>query len=85
MAYLHFDSIAHRANKKDGGTRRTLVYRRTRSARPVKCRGIRFTGTGELVYAPNRPLRCGAVAWVEVNGPVELVDPEPISVRTAKV
>lgn len=77
-AFLHFNSHEHRRNKADKGKRKTLVCRKTRSAKSVKCDEVRLQNvTGRLVYRPDRPLSCGAVAWIEVDdGTVILVNPE---------
>jgi hypothetical protein len=68
----------HRRNKVDNGKRKTLVCRKTKSAKAVRCDEIRLQNvTGKLVYRPDRPLSCGAVAWIEVDdGTVVLVNPE---------
>lgn len=77
-AFLHFNSHVHRKNKTDNGKRKALVCRKTKSAKSVKCDEIRLQNvTGRLVYRPDRPLQCGAVAWIEVDdGTVILVNPE---------
>lgn len=78
MPYVHFNSHDHRANKKDHGNRKTLVYRRTRSSKGVKCKDVKFTNaSGYFCYFPDSPLKCGAVSWVFIEeGDVELVEPE---------
>lgn len=81
MPYIHFNSNAHRSNKKDKGARKTLVYRRTRTSAGVRCDDVRFTNaSGYFCYFPDRPLKCGAVAWVFIEeGDVELVSPEQLA------
>lgn len=76
--FVHFNSHHHRANKQDGGDRKALVFRRTKTAPSVKCREIRFSNaSGRFVYDPKHPLKCGAAAWVEFdNGTVVPVEPD---------
>lgn len=76
--FVHFNSHQHRRNKVDGGKRKALVFRRTKTAPAVRCREIRFANaSGRFVYDPDNPLKCGAVAWVEFDdGTVVPVDPE---------
>lgn len=83
--FVHFNSHEHRANKADGGDRKALVVRRTKTARAVKCREIRFTAaSGRFVYDPAHPLKCGAVAWVEFDGgTVVPVEPDPVAACAA--
>lgn len=75
--FVHFNSHEHRANKADGGRRKALVFRRTKTARAVKCREIRFSNaSGRFVYDPEHPLKCGAVSWVEfADGTVVPIEP----------
>jgi len=35
---------------------------------------VRFTGPGEVVYSPNKPLKCGARVWLETEFPVEIIE-----------
>ena len=73
---LHFNNLTHAKNRVDGGTRQTVSYRKTRSAKAVLCKEIRWPG-GRFVYTPESPLGCGAVAYIELDDgvKVELVDP----------
>ena len=81
MPFVHFNSHEHRKNKKDGGNRKTLVYRKTKTSKPIRCRDIRFTNAnGSFVYNLLKPLKCGAVSWVEFDegSIIVLVDPDLI-------
>jgi hypothetical protein len=71
-AVLHFNAHEHRASKKSGQARPCLVFRRTRSGKAVLCREVKFSGIARLIYSPHKPLKCGAVAWMEVTGELEL-------------
>ena len=58
-------------NAKDGGNRPVYTIkdgRKTRYAREVS-----ILGPSKLVYNGDQ-LACGARAWIETNGPLELVD-----------
>jgi hypothetical protein len=35
---------------------------------------VKITGPAEVIYCPDNPLPCGAVAWVETNGEVEVFE-----------
>lgn len=68
---LHFNNITHARNKIDEGTRQTVSYRKSRTAKAVLCREIRWPG-GRFVYTPDRPLPCGAVAYIVLDDDVKV-------------
>jgi hypothetical protein len=37
------------------------------------CNGVEFT-RGRIVYAPDKPLSCGARVWVETDEPVTILE-----------
>ena len=36
----------------------------------IRCNEVTIDGPSKLVYAPARPLPCGARCWIETNAPV---------------
>lgn len=68
---IHVNRSHISANAKDGGNK--PVY-------TIKCKGITryarevsILGQSKLIYN-NTKLSCGARAWIETDGPLELVD-----------
>lgn len=52
-----------RQNKKDG--RRRRIFRKERAGRITYHNAVEIPARAKLVYAPERPLKCGARAWIE--------------------
>ena len=60
------------ANSKDGGTR--PIYSVKEGNKKVRyAREVLIDGPSRFVYDGTR-LKCGAVAWLESNGPITLID-----------
>ena len=60
------------ASNKQGGNKPVFT---------VKCGGkshyarrVVFEGPAELIYRPEKPMSCGAVAWIESRGELTLID-----------
>lgn len=72
---IHVNRHNIAANRKDGGNRTVFTvktYKQNHKAHEVCIEGV-----SRLVYSPDKPLACGAVAWIETRGDV-LVDGKPI-------
>lgn len=70
VKFIHFNTIEHRKNKKDGGQRGVLAVRNSRSGPAKLYHSVEFEGKGRVVYDPEDPLPCGAVAWIEIEGDI---------------
>lgn len=58
-------------NAKDGGNRPVYIVRQGKSVRYA--RAVKIDGPAEFVH-PDKPLSCGARAWLETLASVTLVD-----------
>jgi len=52
-----------RQNNKDG--RRRRIFRVQRGDKITYCNQVLIPDGAKLVYRPDRPLKCGAKAWIE--------------------
>ena len=57
------------ARNRKTGEREPALRVKTYKAN-VACNEAVFTGEARVVYRPDKPLSCGAVAWVESDHPV---------------
>jgi hypothetical protein len=61
-----------RANRRDGTAEPPITVKTYRAN--VRAHGVRIEGPSELVYAPNRPLPCGARLWLQTDSLVVAYD-----------
>jgi hypothetical protein len=61
------------ANRTRGAAERLPVFTIKKGRTNVYAHAVRITGTVRLVYDPDRPLSCGAVAYIVTDGLVEPV------------
>jgi hypothetical protein len=59
--------IAH--NRKTGQQQPPITVKAGRNN--VYCSEVVVTGTVRIIYQPDDPLKCGATAWLEVDGEVQ--------------
>jgi hypothetical protein len=67
---IHVNQHHIKANALDGGNRPVFTvkdYRRNRKGNRVV-----INGPSELVYQPDKPLACGARAWIETAAEVDV-------------
>jgi hypothetical protein len=62
---IHMDRHKIRRGEPDAVTVQT-------SAGSIKCRSADILGESSVVYRPDKPLSCGAKAWVETKARVEV-------------
>lgn len=55
-------------NKKDGGNRPVFTVKNYIENRTTN--HVEIKGPAKFIYSPDKPLSCGAVAWVETTGEV---------------
>ena len=55
------------ANKKHGKNDPPISVREGRNGKPDYHLEFEFKGKCKLVYNPNKPLKCGATVWLEVD------------------
>ena len=65
---IHVNRHHIAANRKDGGARPVFTVKDYKQNR--KGNRVSFDGPCEFVYSPDKPLKCGAVAWIETQAPV---------------
>lgn len=69
---IHVNQHNIRANKKDGGNRPVITCKTYKSN--TKAQSISIEGPSRLIYAPDKPLSCGAKVWLETWGEVRATD-----------
>lgn len=72
---VHVNQHNIKANAKDGGTR--PVFSVKKRGKTVYGHVVAMNGPSVLVYHPEKPLSCGARAWLVTYGEVE-VDETPV-------
>lgn len=55
------------ANKKNGTNDDPISVRRGRSGKPTYHHDYEIPGHARLVYNPEKPLKCGATVWLEID------------------
>jgi len=65
---IHVNQHIIRANKKTGA-RDNVVTIQWRG-KSYRVRRVNISGTSDVLYAPDRPLSCGAHVWVETTAEV---------------
>lgn len=68
----HVNQHILRANKTNGTD--DPIFTVKNRGRTYIARKVVFHDQTELVYQPETPLSCGAVAWMETTGAVTLID-----------
>jgi hypothetical protein len=76
---IHVNRHRIAANKKNGTNLPTLTVKDYKSNRYGH--QVIIHGPSKLVYQPNKPLSCGATAWLECDCDVEIIN-EPAEVET---
>lgn len=65
---IHVNQLVIRANHKTGA--RAPVFTIKTWKTNFKANAVRIEGPSQLVYSPDKPLACGAKAWLETDAPV---------------
>lgn len=65
---IHVNQHVIRRNAKTGSDDPPLTVKSFREN--VRCREVHILGPATVVYAPDRPLPCGARVWIETNAEV---------------
>ncbi|QIW87798.1 hypothetical protein Ab1vBOLIVR5_gp150 [Agrobacterium phage OLIVR5] len=61
------------SNAKDGGNRPVYTIKERGRTKPRYAREVHIDGPSKLIY-DGRQLSCGARAWIETEGPLNLID-----------
>lgn len=77
LARIHVNQHVIRANKKKKTHLEPPFTIKTYN-RNIKGYCISITGPSQLVYSPDKPLGCGAVAWIETDSDNIVVDMKTI-------
>jgi hypothetical protein len=77
LTRIHINQHVIRRNKRDGTDEPPITVKRGREN--TYCRSVEVLGPSRVVYAPARPLSCGARVWIETDAEVRLdgVAPPP--------
>lgn len=70
MFYIHVNQHAIRRNLKTGERQPPIAVKRGRYSNALTASEVAFSGTGRVVYSPDKPLPCGARVWIEIDGAV---------------
>ena len=75
---IHVNMHVIRRNHRDGTKEAPLSVKAR--GRTFRAHAIEIRGPATVIYAPDKPLQCGARVWIETRAPVLLVDDdaEPI-------
>lgn len=65
---IHVNQHLVKSNRRDGTNQPPLTVKTSRAN--LKAHEVVIGGPSRLVYAPDRPLACGARVWVETRAPV---------------
>lgn len=68
---IHVNQHVIRRNRKTG--ERAAIFAVKSGKRNDRAHEVVIEGPARLVYRPDRPLSCGAVAWIETESEVRLV------------
>ena len=74
---IHINQHVIKANKKDSGNRPVITcktYKSNTYAHEVIIYGQDGKEAARVVYSPEKPLSCGAKAWVETHNRVETIE-----------
>jgi len=66
---LHVDKHVIASNLKHGTDLPPLTVQTSKG--PHKARTVKINGPSEFFYRPEKPLSCGARAWIETHAEVE--------------
>lgn len=69
---LHVDKHVIASNRKNSEDKPPLTLQLSTGA--IKCRRVRISGPSEFIYRPEKPLSCGARAWIETKAEVEILE-----------
>ena len=68
---IHVNQHRIKSNKKNGTNDPVFTVKTYKSNQYA--REVEIFGPSKLVYKPNKPLSCGAVAWIETEAEVGIV------------
>jgi hypothetical protein len=75
LTRIHINQHVIRRNKRDGTDEPPITVKQGRMN--TYCRSVEVLGPSRVVYAPCRPLSCGARVWIETDAPVRLAGVAP--------
>lgn len=76
---IHVNKHVMRANKGKPTSEREPVFTVKTSSANHRSHAVRIDGPSMLEYDPDKPLSCGAEAWLTTFGPVHLLVDEEVS------
>lgn len=68
---IHVNQHLIRQSRKDGISRPALTVKNYKANR--RAYGVEIAGPSKVVYRPEKPLSCGARAWVETTSAVKIL------------
>ena len=71
MYIIHVNRHTITRNRKQNEKNPPLAVRKGRSGKATYCKNVVIAGPSRIIYSPDSPLKCGAVVWIEAEGPVE--------------
>jgi len=76
--YIHVNAHNIRSNKKNG-TKLPVISVKTYKGNYYGD-GVVIHGPSQVVYSPDKPLSCGARAWIVCSCPVEILGESPVTI-----
>jgi hypothetical protein len=67
---IHVNQHVIRRNRKTGARDPVLTVKQGKTNRYAQ--SVRILGPSAVVYAPDKPLSCGATVWVETDSEVQI-------------
>ena len=68
--FIHINSNVIKSNKKHNKMDPPITVRRVKSKVEARYHELIIDGPCKIVYAPDRPLPCGARVWIETDAPL---------------
>ena len=65
---IHINQHVIKRNRKTGERNPVVTVKTYKSN--IYCHEVEIKGPSKLVYSPDRPLKCGAVCWIETEAEV---------------
>lgn len=69
---IHVNQHVIKANRKTGERNPVLTVKTYKSN--DYAHSVEIQGPARVVYSPDKPLSCGAVAWIETHGDVKIIE-----------
>lgn len=83
MVRVYINRHVVAANQKSGARNPPITILRPKAQREYALE-VELIGTARVVYAPDRPLSCGARVWIECDEAMA-IDPVPVRAKSKKI